>query len=64
VFGGVGQTWSWTGTDWVELAPNISPPAREGVGMAYDPISKQTLMFGGLIANGPLTNETWQLIGR
>jgi hypothetical protein len=64
VFGGIAETWSWTGNNWIQLAPTNSPSAREGVGMAYDPKTRQTIMFGGLIANGPLTNETWQLVGR
>lgn len=64
VFGGVAETWSWSGgTDWVQLTPKNSPSAREGVGMAYDPVSRQTIIFGGLDANGSILNETWRLVG-
>jgi hypothetical protein len=46
------------------LNPTKLPSAREGVGMAYDPASKQTLMFGGQLANGNLLHDTWVLTGR
>jgi hypothetical protein len=62
VFGGVAETWSWAGSNWVQLVPGVSPSARSGMGMAYDPVSKQTIIFGGQLATGPLTNETWQLV--
>jgi hypothetical protein len=46
------------------MSPTKIPPVREGAGMAYDPISHQTLMFGGLnYGKNTVMGDTWQLIG-
>jgi hypothetical protein len=70
VFGGFSQgtgrdaneTWSWTGTDWVQLHPTSAPSAREGLGMAYYPVTHQVVLFGG--QNGQLLGDTWAFAGR
>ena len=70
VFGGfsqgsgtdVNETWSWTGTDWVQLSPTGAPSAREGVGMAYYPEIHQVLLFGG--QNSQLLGDTWVFAGQ
>ncbi len=41
------DTWSWTGTGWVQLSPAHSPPPTEQAAMAYDGASGQLVMFGG-----------------
>ena len=64
VFGGMGDTWAWSGSDWVQLSPTNSPSPRIADAMAYDPTTRQTLLFGGQITNGAVTNETWHLVAR
>ena len=73
VFGGfsqgsaqdVNETWSWTGADWVQLNPNRSPSAREGLGMAYYPMTHQVIVFGGENVNtDQLLGDTWAFAGR
>ena len=48
--------------DWKQLSPATSPSARALCAMAYDPVSKKIIMFGGVGANGNL-NDTWAFDG-
>ncbi|HEX4666688.1 MAG TPA: hypothetical protein VH207_08805 [Chthoniobacterales bacterium] len=61
--GGVDQdrTWSWTGSNWEELFPAQSPPAREGAGMAYDRALGRVIIFGGQNQEVAL-GDTWELL--
>jgi len=56
----VDDTWLWNGTDWIQLAPQQSPPPRESMGMAFDELHQQTVVFGGLEGFN-LLNGTWVL---
>jgi len=66
LFGGAGgangadtnQTWIWDGTNWRQMQPKVSPPAREGHAMAYDAASQKVVLFGGAV-NYTDTNDTW-----
>jgi hypothetical protein len=40
------DTWLWTSNGW-QASPAPSPPARSMAAVAYDPISGQTILFGG-----------------
>ena len=57
------STWLWdqVAVTWTRLFPAQSPPAREGAGMAYDPILGHVILFGGQ-DNNKLFNDTWELI--
>jgi N-acetylneuraminic acid mutarotase len=44
------------------LAPTSTPPARFYPSMAYDPVSKKIVLFGGFSDNGNL-NDTWTYDG-
>ncbi|MGA2134100.1 MAG: hypothetical protein ABSH50_17540 [Bryobacteraceae bacterium] len=73
LFGGVsatlsytyyGDTWTYNGVDWVQQQPATLPPARCDNGLAFDPILKSVVLFGGLA--GPCEdcgegrlNDTW-----
>jgi hypothetical protein len=47
---------------WKQLSPTSSPSAREASAMAYDPVSKKTVLFGGF--NGTIyLNQTWTFDG-
>ena len=47
---------------WVQLTPPNSPPARGAAAMAYDPVSKRIVLFGGTTATKYL-NDTWTFDG-
>ena len=54
------DTWQYdtlTNT-WTELAPIVSPPARDSSGMVYDASIGRILLFGGY-SNGANLNDTW-----
>jgi hypothetical protein len=64
VFGDNADTWSWTGSDWVQLTPKQSPLARSAIGMAHNPTTHQVIVFGGELSSGPLVNGTLQFFGQ
>jgi hypothetical protein len=63
----LGDTWAWNGTKatWTQLcdqAPCAGPPARNDLGMAFDAVPGNTVMFGGN-TGGPQLDDTWQWNG-
>jgi Galactose oxidase, central domain len=50
------------GSTWKRLAPATSPSLRSYPAMAYDPVSKKIVLFGGFGASGDL-NDTWTFDG-
>jgi hypothetical protein len=62
LFGGIDSydtTWLWDGNQWSDIQPSVSPPGRFGAAAAYDPVTRQVLLFGGRLAPGELVNDTW-----
>jgi hypothetical protein len=55
-----GSNTTWVESDgvWRALHPTVSPPAREGALMAWDPVDRYVLLFGGDQNGNPL-NDTW-----
>jgi len=51
-------TWSWNGSDWIELDPATSPPPRLAAAIAYDPATSMVVLFGGTGADSYL-DDTW-----
>jgi hypothetical protein len=47
---------------WKRLSPRMSPSARTYSAMAYDPVSKKVILFGGFDGSAYL-NETWTFDG-
>src|SRR5262249_13882608 len=47
VAGYVNDTWAWTGSNWVQLAPATVPPPRAEAAITYDAARNQIVMFGG-----------------
>ncbi len=43
-------TWTFDGADWSSHSPAGAPPARGHSALAYDPSTKQVVMFGGSVA--------------
>jgi cysteine-rich repeat protein len=68
-FGGLGanatygDTWIWDRATWTKLNPPASPPARYLQGMAYDPVRKRVVMFGGNGIGNSMINDTWEWDG-
>lgn len=64
IFGGqdaalnnLGDTWVYSGGQWVQKSPAVSPSPRRWAVMAYDWANDRVLLFGGYdTAN---TNDTW-----
>jgi len=41
------DTWTWDGAGWVERRPAGPPPGRDLAAAAYDPVRRETVIFGG-----------------
>ncbi|GAB3275588.1 hypothetical protein GCM10027449_14490 [Sinomonas notoginsengisoli] len=57
-----GQTWIFTANPqpgWKHLAPAHQPSPRTAASMAYDPVDKQVVLFGGTGPDGKDLNDTW-----
>ena len=57
---GDGDTWSWDGSDWTDLAPVHSPGLIATESMAFDESNGKIVLFGGRVngENGD-NNKTW-----
>ncbi len=56
------DTWFWNGSAWTAQNPATAPPARYGEALAYDPVNRQLILFGGQVLNPPSwsgMNDTW-----
>ncbi|MBI4866058.1 MAG: hypothetical protein HY816_03815 [Candidatus Wallbacteria bacterium] len=52
------DTWEFDGSSWkAASAPFVSPPGRVGTEMAYDPVRKQSVLFGGFTTAN--SDDTW-----
>ena len=58
----LGDTWRWDGTNWVQLVPALSPPARQQSVMSHDPVGGGLILFGGHGALAPI-GDTWRWDG-
>jgi hypothetical protein len=56
------QTWTFASGSWTQQRPVVSPPARFGAMMAFDPVDRTVVMFGGFGGAGAL-NDTWGFSG-
>lgn len=62
LFGGVDSydsTWLWSGRGWTLAHPATSPPGRFDAPAAYDPATRQVLLYGGRLADGEVVGGTW-----
>ena len=59
------DTWEWDGGTWLLRTPQHRPPARHGHALAYDPLRRRVVLFGGVISD-PLhqyRDDTWEWDG-
>jgi hypothetical protein len=52
------ETWEWNGTAWTKKSTGAGHTGRTMPAMAYDPVRKVTVLFGGEDANG-YCSDTW-----
>ncbi|HEY6468931.1 MAG TPA: hypothetical protein VI434_04120 [Candidatus Dormibacteraeota bacterium] len=53
------DTWIWNGTLWSQRKVSPSPPGRIGAAMAYDPVTKQVVLFSGIGNDSKAEDDTW-----
>lgn len=54
------DTWAWDGTNWTQLSPRTTPPARWSHALVTDWIRAEMVMFGGAQRAGTgLLDDTW-----
>lgn len=61
------DTWFWNGSGWTAQNPAMAPPARYGEALAYDPVNRQLILFGGQVLSPPSwsgMNDTWAWDGQ
>ncbi|MBK8974396.1 MAG: hypothetical protein IPM29_00570 [Planctomycetes bacterium] len=58
-----GDTWNWTGTDWVQASPIASPSNRAHFVMCYDPRNNNVVLFSGW-TGGSYPADTWLYDGQ
>jgi len=58
-----GDTWGFASGIWTQLVSNasVSPPARQGGALVYDPAENGVLLFGGEPTWPATLNDTWLL---
>ncbi len=54
----LGDTWEWTGIQWMPRFAPVNPSVRSDAAMAFDVARGAVVMFGGYAAGGE-TNQTW-----
>ena len=55
----LGDTWLWSGSDWTQGFPAVSPPPRSSANMVYDANAQVAVMFGGDVLNSSGNTDTW-----
>ena len=59
------DTWLWNGSTWAQPnpLPQVSPSARYGAAMAYDPATHDLVLFGGFDSTNGVLGDTWLWTG-
>ena len=53
------ETWTYGGGTWTRLSPSVSPSPRTSTNLAYDPRTRQLILFGGVSPQGLTQRDTW-----
>lgn len=57
------DTWTWDGSAWTQLHPAHHPISRSNAAIAYDPATRQVVLFGGgrndNAGGTPILGDTW-----
>ncbi len=59
------ETWQYTGLNWAQAAmsPATRPSPRRSAAISYDPVSHNTILYGGVNAAGNALYDTWSFNG-
>src|SRR5690606_27848123 len=57
--GETAATYEWDGHRWEEMATASAPGRRTSPGLAFDPVSRRMLLFGGTRWPGGALGDTW-----
>ena len=58
------SVWAWDGSDWTQVVPVATPPARYGASVVFAPSRGQVMLFGGTSsADNTTLNDTWSWDG-
>ncbi|MBL0219693.1 MAG: hypothetical protein IPQ07_38235 [Myxococcales bacterium] len=57
------ETWEWDGVAWTRIPTPIAPSARFDHVLAYDPVRRKTVLFGGASSGLPIGADTWEWDG-
>ena len=55
--------WEWDGKTWTQVVTDKGPPGVVDAGMAYDPVRKSLILYGGYggtAFGGPPQTDTWE----
>lgn len=58
------DTWIYSSGTWTQVKAAVHPPALIGGGLAFDPLTGVTMLFGGGTAGGTCSASTWTFSGR
>lgn len=62
-----GDMWEYDGTNWMQIAflpSDVVPAARGDAAMAYDPVNKNVVLFGGDLGAMGVDGNTWTWDGQ
>ncbi len=59
----LGDTWTFNGTVWTQLAPAQAPAPRWSAGLAWDGQDGALLLFGGYSPKVGFLGDTWEFLG-
>jgi hypothetical protein len=57
------DSWAWNGQRWEEVSGTTRPRARAGHAMAYDPVRRRVVLFGGISGQSDFFDDTWEWNG-
>jgi hypothetical protein len=57
------DTWEWDGTRWLARHPRHVPTARTGAAMAFDPVRRKIILYGGADAMSRSLFDMWEWDG-
>jgi hypothetical protein len=58
----LGETWEWGPAGWVQRT-EAGPGLRDHTAMAYDPLRRRTVLFGGQVRVDSFPADTWEWDG-
>lgn len=57
------ETWEWDGRSWTRMNTAVRPSARDAAAMAWDPVRRAVILFGGRGPGDTDYDDTWEWNG-